>query len=284
MLNTLLYFFASGLSFFPGSAMLLVAVAAPLWAQNRRGRRWLAYLGGLGAILIACSTTPLPHWFYGLWLAAILFCPMAISYCGNVAQKIAMGLAAAWTAIALGCELPFAVTPSIPTPDSELVVVGDSISAGVGGEKRTWTDILESERAFRVINLSRAGATAKSALNQVASIASPESPVLLEIGGNDLLSDAAPAEFERDLSILLQRLTTPARTVAMLELPLFPTRMAYGQIQRRLAKKYNVLLIPKRRFAWVLLSPEGTSDGLHLSDRGHQRMAQLVGDLFDGSD
>jgi len=37
--------------------------------------------------------------------------------------------------------------------------------------------------------------------------------------------------------------------VVMFELPLFPHMIAYGRIQRGLAAKYEVWLIPKRFFA-----------------------------------
>jgi hypothetical protein len=62
----------------------------------------------------------------------------------------------------------------------------------------------------------------------------------------------------------------------MFELPLLPHRIAYGQIQRRLAAKYHISLIPKRYFIDVIGGADATSDGLHLSDAGMRRMAALV--------
>jgi hypothetical protein len=62
----------------------------------------------------------------------------------------------------------------------------------------------------------------------------------------------------------------------MFELPLLPDRIAYGRIQRRLALKYDVWLIPKRYFTAVIAGPDATSDGLHLTDVGDRRMAVLV--------
>ena len=65
----------------------------------------------------------------------------------------------------------------------------------------------------------------------------------------------------------------------MFELPLFPFRQSYGKVQRQLAGEFNVILIPKRFLAGILLTPDGTVDGLHLSDAGHQQMADLVWSL-----
>jgi lysophospholipase L1-like esterase len=62
----------------------------------------------------------------------------------------------------------------------------------------------------------------------------------------------------------------------MFELPLLPHKIAYGQIQRRLAAKYGVWLIPKRYFTDVIGGANATSDGLHLSEIGSRRMAALV--------
>ena len=62
----------------------------------------------------------------------------------------------------------------------------------------------------------------------------------------------------------------------MFELPLLPHKVAYGQIQRRLASKYNVALIPKHYFTEVLGDANATSDGLHLSTAGARHMAVLV--------
>ncbi len=66
----------------------------------------------------------------------------------------------------------------------------------------------------------------------------------------------------------------------MMELPLLPQRIGYGQAQRRLARKYGVHLVPKRYFARVISGANATSDGLHLSEEGSRRMAQLVAEVI----
>ena len=100
--------------------------------------------------------------------------------------------------------------------------------------------------------------------------------VLVEIGGNDLLSGTASLEFERNLELLLSKLVLPGRTVVMFELPLLPNRIAYGRIQRRPASKYGVWLVPKRLLVEVLGGANATLDGLHLSQSGARQMALLV--------
>jgi lysophospholipase L1-like esterase len=100
--------------------------------------------------------------------------------------------------------------------------------------------------------------------------------VLIEIGGNDLLAGTPSSEFRRALDALLSKVSAPGRTLLMFELPLLPNKIAYGQIQRRLATKYRVLLIPKRFLVDVIGGANATSDGLHLSEAGARRMATLM--------
>ena len=100
--------------------------------------------------------------------------------------------------------------------------------------------------------------------------------VLIQIGGNDLLGGVPAVAFEKSLDATLSKLVMPGRTMVMFELPLLPNKIAYGQIQRHLAAKYGVWLIPKRYFTEVIGGRDATSDGLHLSETGAHRMATLV--------
>ena len=78
--------------------------------------------------------------------------------------------------------------------------------------------------------------------------------VLVEIGGNDVLRATRPLAFEEGLDVLLAKLRDTRRTVVMLELPLPPFHNRYGEVQRRLAKRHGVLLVPKRVLMGVLTS------------------------------
>lgn len=62
----------------------------------------------------------------------------------------------------------------------------------------------------------------------------------------------------------------------MFELPLCPFQNAYGEAQRSIAAKHHALLLPKRCFAAILGMKDGTIDGLHLSQQGHDAMARMI--------
>jgi acyl-CoA thioesterase-1 len=67
----------------------------------------------------------------------------------------------------------------------------------------------------------------------------------------------------------------------MLELPLPPLSNEYGRIQRRLAARHHVRLVPKRVFMSVLASDGATLDGIHLSAAGHRRLADAVWQVIE---
>lgn len=158
----------------------------------------------------------------------------------------------------------------------QLAVIGDSISSGIDPSSPPWPTVLQQMRAVTVKNLARPGAGVIEGLAMAGSITPEDRIVLIEIGGNDLLSGTASTEFGRNLKLLLSKLVVPGRTVVMFELPLLPNRIAYGRIQRQLGSKYGVWLIPKRYLAGVIGGDNATSDGLHLSQSGTRHMALLV--------
>jgi len=167
--------------------------------------------------------------------------------------------------------------PTITGQKSDhLVVIGDSISAGLGVTPHPWPDVMREMTGIEVINLSKPGATMKDGIAMAAHVAPEDHLVLIELGGNDLISGGPSSDFERALGTVTAKLAAPGRTLVMFELPLMPQMVSYGQVQRRLAKKYGIWLIPKRCLARVLSTKDATSDGLHLTDIGARRMATLV--------
>jgi acyl-CoA thioesterase I len=104
--------------------------------------------------------------------------------------------------------------------------------------------------------------------------------VLIELGGNDFISGEPSEDFERSLEGVLAKLDSPKRTIVMFELPLLPEMVTYGRVQRRLARRYGVWLIPKRCLTAVISGKDATSDGLHLTDVGTHRMASLVAQVL----
>ena len=159
---------------------------------------------------------------------------------------------------------------------NHLVVIGDSISSGLATRVPPWPIVLQGMTGAEVRNLSRPGALVSDGVAMAQRVTADDRLVLIELGGNDLIAGEPSDVFAQELDTVLAKLAASGRTIIMFELPLLPDRIAYGRIQRRLASKYAVWLIPKRYLTAVLAGQDATSDGLHLTDVGAGRMAALV--------
>ena len=281
-----IYFIAAGGTFLPGAALLALAVAA----RAVFSRRWIAALSiamtVVGVVLIAISAEALAVWIYATWIA----CTLAWLFRGlprNTRLKRTIDLAELTiTFSAAAMAISYQLRPSLPPSIyPRLYIIGDSVSAGIGGEHgTTWPLIVATDHPdVHVIDLSRAGATLASATRSLQSTPLADGLVFLEIGGNDLIGHASPDRFGQNLDALAQRLRGPGRQVVMLELPLFPFDNAYGLQQRRIASKHGLLLIPRPCFTHVLATPGATVDGIHLSATGQRAMAQMVWEIVGPS-
>jgi acyl-CoA thioesterase-1 len=285
-IDHLVYFVGSGLAFFVGCAFILAGVILSPGATGRLKSLFRNLASSIGIILLAISAAPLEWWLYAL-LIVLTVAWLAAEWQKNLLPARAvvwarLAVAAGWI-LALIMEIPYHWTPSLPTLGKpEFCLIGDSVSAGMSdADKKTWPKLLEQQRGVAVCDCSQMGATVKSARKQAAKLGDRPGLVLLEIGGNDILGSKTAAEFGEQLDLLLADVCRPNRTVVMLALPLPPLMNAFGLSQRRLARKYHVILIPQHVFAGLLTSPGATVDGIHLTPQGHQRMADTVWGLIE---
>jgi acyl-CoA thioesterase-1 len=278
------WFYAAGKSFFPGVGLLIIAAVMPsslraIWVNLIRYAVIM-----LGIALVLLSATPLNVWIYAVWAVSFLAFLFVIVWPIRDTKRAKMPRAIFIfvCTVVLLAELPFHFNPKIPRNNlGKLYVIGDSVSAGIGGKsERPWPAILGEKYGVEVTNLSVAGATVGSILPKVDQVADDSVIVLLEIGGNDLLAQTPELVFEQNLRFLLHRVVHSGRIVLMLELPLAPWHIRYGRIQRKLAAEFDVILVPKSFFADVLGTKGATIDLAHLSPDGHKMMAEKVGALL----
>lgn len=242
-----------------------------------RAARLLALLA-IGLAALSAPPLPLPLAIIAL-AAGLTFVFWSFGKRTKLA-RIVTAMAGLASLGAVAADLPsFMSRSDVPRPD-RLFVIGDSLSSGGFGEQRTWPAVIEASTTIPVTNLSLAsGDTATALQRQIPLLPSPAARecVLIEIGGNDMLDGVDPELFANNLDRILDSAAAGGRrSVVMLELPLLPGRWSYGAAQRRLAKKHRCELVPKRLLAHVLLTPENTSDGLHLTQRGHDALARQL--------
>jgi acyl-CoA thioesterase-1 len=275
-MNSIAFHIASGDAFFSGSLIWLLVIAGQ--SLERRWARRLSVLAAIvGTVLISLSSTAIPlislAMFIVIGVVSIFICSP------NTPQKRVAFIA--WFAMGLiivGYELRFRF-PASPQSvvGNRLIIIGDSITAGMNEpEAEKWPSLLAEQHSLQVTVLARPGATASSIMKAVQPFEHQTSLIVLEIGGNDVLQDGSHAKFSNALHSLLREISKGGHRLAMVELPLPPFYNRFAATQRSLAKQFNVALIPKRDFLAVLAATGSTSDSLHLSQLGHQRMAKMI--------
>jgi acyl-CoA thioesterase-1 len=268
--------------FFVAVFSFLAAAALDL-AGSLDGRFWVRRVAGFLALLAiplaGLGAPPLPIAFAILALVATL----AYAFFGFGARKTLRRLLAAPAVaaclLAMAIELPYHVRRPHTMRPLRLFVIGDSLASGGFGEATTWPAVLGREMRLPVTNLALPSDNAAMALeSQIPRL--PIAPasmecVIVEIGGNDMLEGTPLNQFARALDgILAKAGAAGRRKLIMLEIPLLPGRWRYGATQRRLAAKHQSVLVPKRILARVLLGAGNTSDGIHLTQRGHDALAR----------
>ncbi|WP_417384105.1 SGNH/GDSL hydrolase family protein [Gimesia sp.] len=274
-MNPIVYHCASGQAFFTGVVLVLLAVLLSL-SEKRIARRGMVLSLMIGLLAIVVSSTPLPWWYYGGTALVSLFWLVTL-FTKRWRKVGAEAMLGVWL-LGLLLEVPYHLTPGVePVSTRRLTVIGDSVTAGLGdAQTETWPLILAREHDIAVQDLSHVGDTVSTARQRVAETNLDAPLVLLEIGGNDVLGSTTPAEFRTNLDRLLREVSAPGRQLVMLELPLPPFYHAFGRIQRRLAKKHGVKLVPKRVFLSILAGGDATLDSIHLSQAGQQQMADVM--------
>jgi lysophospholipase L1-like esterase len=274
--DSILWFCASGKSFFLG--LLLLAIGMILPSEKKWTKYPIYILRASGLLFVVLSSTPLHPLFYIFGLILLLGSSFRSKRQGSF--KILFIL---FTLLIAFLEIPFHLLPHISTGNADCIyVIGDSISAGMGNKhEKTWPVLLSEELHITAINLSVAGATAESAMKQqVSKVLGKENLVFLEIGGNDLLNYNSPQEYKRALTEIIQHLQTSSNQIIWFELPLLPQYYSYGRIQRKLAGRYDITLIPKSVLANVFRTLGATSDGMHLTPKGHEMLALKIQKLI----
>ena len=164
------------------------------------------------------------------------------------------------------------------------VVLGDSLSQGIGASSyrcgwvgRADAALRERGRHYRIINLSRTGATTSAVVHDQLDtmLALGEDPALvtLLVGANDLLRRTTRHTLSDNFRAVLSQL--PAQTVvAYLPQPVALARQVNRLIDERAASTglHPVNVRPAARY----FRGHRAADLFHPNDRGYQRLADIV--------
>jgi len=286
MFRTVVWFFAAGDSFFCGIGLLIISILLSVIAKKIWHKLLVYFTAIVSLVFIFMAVMLIPRIYYSIWilftfvwLLLFAFRKKTQTYYFNLSAIICLCV----TLVILVIGFLLYVKPDMPKEKfDKLYIIGDSVSAGVGGKKeQTWPKIFVNKYGANVIDLSVAGAKVASAIRQADGVTEPNQLVLLEIGGNDYLFATSIEQFEQDFKIILETVKKQKSTIIMLEMPMLPKHFKYGEIQRKLAKQYNAVIIPKRYFASVEGAKGSSRDFIHLSEKGHQLMAEKMWSVLE---
>jgi acyl-CoA thioesterase I len=200
-MNPIALYFASGESLCLGAVLLLRMMAILPFLRSRwrlRSRNLAAWLA-LAMIVMACPPF--------VWVVDAIF--LAVFALWLIASNQAAS-GQTWTRVRLSATAVLLLLPlSLPTvelshhtmpvmtgaPSDHLVIIGDSISSGIDSRVPAWPVVFQQMIGVPVKNLSLPGAQAIAALTMAEKITPEDRVVLIEIGGNDLLTGVPSNEF-----------------------------------------------------------------------------------------
>ncbi|KJJ99896.1 esterase [Pseudomonas sp. 21] len=138
-----------------------------------------------------------------------------------------------------------------------LLVVGDSISAGLGLDTSLgWVSLLDKrlkEQGFdyQVVNASISGDTTAGGLARLPALLSEQKPklVVIELGGNDGLRGMAPAQLQQNLASMVDQSRQAGAKVVLLGMRLPPNygqryTDAFAKVFDSVAREQKIALVP----------------------------------------
>lgn len=286
----------ASLAAFPSETPWMIACWL-LWATIRVLRLQAAW-GPLVACALVVLIKRLP-WTPGLLLIAGVAASCLVA--GWLAQQSHIGWArramawaqalvlwAAWVLMALdwhaGVQGPRGVAVS---PGRPVVCLGDSMTS-MGPPHGGYPEVLAKLLTIPVVNLGQPGITSRQALGLLDRLALAEpQAVVLELGGNDFVQGEARKVVEDNLVQIIVACRQLGAEVILMEIPRGFFSDPYWGLERQLARRHRLELIPDTAIRRLLLQsptmPPGQwtsgpfltqDDGLHPNAQGNRLLAE----------
>lgn len=284
-MNPLVFHIVSGDAFVTGNVLLVLAAASFWWKQSIVNR-FSVFAAFIGMLLIVLSAAPFTIVYYALLGLLVIALIWANSHKNS--RRVALRLTCAIVLFAgfgvtsdLVARMPVQFDRLVPR---HLTIFGDSVTAGMGeNEAVTWPNLLASQHQIEIDDRARMGATVGSQLRELDIETIKPGVILIELGGNDIFGATTPEQFHGQLDDLLSRLSLTGQPIVMLELPLPPTFNRFGLSQHELTGKHRIHLVHKQLFASILAGNGATLDSIHLSQQGHDLMAEKIWKTIAGA-
>lgn len=170
-----------------------------------------------------------------------------------------------------------------------IVILGDSLSAGFGIEKKKgWVTLLQEKldkenQPFTIYNESISGDTTAGGLARIEKILARHKPelLILELGANDGLRGLSPKKMKSNLAEIIKRSQKAGSQVILLSMRIPPN---YGKryvdmfykTYPQLAKELRIPIVPFILEDIALLEEMMQKDGLHPNAKAQPLIANKV--------
>jgi acyl-CoA thioesterase I len=171
--------------------------------------------------------------------------------------------------------------PNIDSPGTTIVVLGDSIAAGVGsGPGQAYPELLAARFGTEVINAGVSGNTTADGLARIDEVLE-ENPwmVIIELGGNDLLRRVPPEQTEQNLRRIVDRVIS-ARAVPVLVEMDAPFGGDYLAIYGRIGEEYDIPVV-EETLGEILSDRALKSDTIHPNAEGQKILAEAIAEEIE---
>ncbi len=184
---------------------------------------------------------------------------------------------------------------SVHTNKEKILVLGDSISAGLGVTPelawvKQFSQPMQTQYRLQVINASVSGETSSGGRNRLPSLLKLHQPrfVIIELGGNDGLRGISTKTIDANLQDMIRQSRAAGAQVLLLGMRIPSSYGArYGEdfaaVYPRLASRNAVPLVPFLLEQIALDPSQMQADKIHPNDKGQAQILRNVMTVFEAS-
>jgi acyl-CoA thioesterase-1 len=215
-----------------------------------------------------------------VWALAIL-----VTACGRAGDTAVSDA----TNHAAPAAAPPAAAPANRADAPKIVVLGDSLTAGLGlSPAQAYPALLQQKLgaagyAWDVVNAGVSGDTSAAGLERTdwALDQGHVKILVLELGANDGLRGLPPAEMKKNLAAIIERAQAKKIAVLLIGMEAPPNfgpdyTVSFRQVYRDLARDYHVALLPFLLDKVAGIASLNQGDGIHPNVDGAQIVADNV--------
>lgn len=204
----------------------------------------------------------------------------------RVAAGVILLLLGAW--YLPGWLWPYRHVVNLGAPGDTVVVLGDSIPAGFGdGVEHAWPTLVARRLGAHMVNLSVAGDTTAGGMARLdAVLAERPRLVVVELGGNDLLTRVGAGATKDHLDAIFTRIQQTGAMVAYVSVPA-PLAQDYDDAWVEACRQHGVWYV-RNVLRGIIGTPSLMYDSIHPNAAGHEqiadRMTDELGRLLEAGD